>query len=214
MKIKIYESNKMFDKFFTPGNKLIAKHDIWYSDVDEMKNYFKSFKNKEFNQNFYKKLGFIDDNGDFIFPKGSVFTVTDDYELGGAVLKLDKTGDTFEFMDYKDPESNKLDFKIINESNKVKSKFDEIFEDGNKIIAIDDIFYCDSENFWFDNDDIKKYTDLGYIKDDELVFPKGTTFTVLQKVGPSGWPVLTLDKTGDDFDFAADNNEDKFIKII
>lgn len=102
----------------------------------------------------------------------------------------------------------------IDESNEVKSKFDEIFEDGNKIVAIKDILYSGIEDLYFEENDIKKYTDLGYIKNNELVFPKGTTFTVLKKVGPGGWPVLILDKTGDDFDFAADDNEDNFIKIL
>ena len=102
--------------------------------------------------------------------------------------------------------------KNLNEDAEVKSE--EIFKDGNELVAIEDIYYSDLNNMFFSDEDIKEYTDLGFIKNNALVFPKGTKFKVLKAVGPSGWPTLTVDKTGDDFEFAADGNEERFVVII
>ncbi len=81
---------EFFSNMFKPGNKLIAAHDIYYSDLDNL------FWDESFIDN-YKKLGFIKDNK-FIIPRGTKLTaVTDKGPSGWPAAIIDKTGDDFDF---------------------------------------------------------------------------------------------------------------------
>lgn len=71
--------------------ELIAKKDIYYSDVSDL-----WFDEEDLDK--YRELGILQSNGDFTFPRGSKFTVEAAKGPGGFLtLTLNKTNDDFDF---------------------------------------------------------------------------------------------------------------------
>ena len=200
-------------KKFNKGDKLIAKKNIYYGDAEDINIDSYKFGTKDIKE--YKKLGFINSDNDFEFPKNSKFTVLQVSEDGDYLIaKLDKTGDTFEFAFY-DELIDDLFTAITNES---RTRMNEALdlEKNTELVAAQNIYYSDVSDLWFDKEDLNKYRELGILRSNgDVIFPKGSKFTVESTNGPSGWLELVLNKTGDEFDFAIDDEdiEDLFIKV-
>ena len=92
--------------------------------------------------------------------------------------------------------------------------FKRIFKPGNKLVAAKDIFYGNLEDLFWEESDIQKFEKLGFIKDGKCIFPRGTRFTAVSDKGPSGWPVATLGKTDEEFDFAFDDEPDNVFIVL
>lgn len=92
--------------------------------------------------------------------------------------------------------------------------FKRIFKPGNKLVAAKDIYYGNLEDLFWEESDIQKFEKLGFIKDGKCIFPRGTRFTAVSDRGPSSWPIATLDKTGEEFDFAVDGDPDETFIVL
>lgn len=98
LKIKNEDCKKMIkrtrmneDLDLEENDELIAKKDIYYSDVSDL-----WFDEEDLDK--YRKLGILQSNGDFTFPRGSKFTVEAAEGPGGFLtLTLNKTNDDFDF---------------------------------------------------------------------------------------------------------------------
>lgn len=198
---------------FNKGDKLVAKKNIYYGDADDIN--LDSYKFGEKDIKEYKKLGFINSDNDFEFPKNSKFTVLQVSEDGDYLIaELDKTGDKFEFVFDDEPIDN-LFTAITNES---RTRMNEALdlEENTELVAAQNIYYSDVSDLWFDKEDFNKYRELGILRSSgDVIFPKGSKFTVKSTNGPSGWLELVLNKTGDEFDFAIDDEDidDLFIRV-
>lgn len=115
----------------------------------------------------------------------------------------------------------KKQLKTKNEDHKKMVKRTRMNEDldleeNTELVAAQNIYYSDVRDLWFDKEDFNKYRELGILRSSgDVIFPKGSKFTVKSTNGPSGWLELVLNKTGDEFDFAIDDEDidDLFIRV-